>query len=662
MKNISSKQVSNGKLGIVNVSSLLERAFMFLEDYNFINANKYAEKVLDVEPKNADAYLVKLLAENKLAVKENLKTLDNSFSQSENYKKIVKFGTEKLKEELKGYLKIVEYNVEQKRKNVIYNEALSQIKVNNKNSLNLAIDLLNSIIDHRDSQDQIKICQKKISDIELQEQIALSEKTYTEANKCLESANDKIPLYQKALSLYLSIANYKDSAKKIDLCNKKTQEIVKERYDKAILLMNSKDAYSLNGALDIFNQIKEYTDCKDKIEQCNNELENLYLRSYNEAKSLMEKKDLASLKNAKNIFLTITKYKDSKELLAQCEWLIQQLAKEEQEEKNRKIKQERDAKRKRKKIIKIVIAITLVIIIALSVVIVKACNKRKNEKKYGVSNFVVQVVEKTNVGQQNGYLITKVKLYITNNCKVGFDALKGSIIFSNANNNSQLWKGDMSLTGDVEANGDTGIWNLEIKDEDDSLWNVPLEGMNIQLKITSVNFKDYVYKEYDVPYKTIYKGNASWHEVSYQKALNLFNAGNYNKAKELFDCLASYKDSEQYATVCEDKIFCINMENSLYEVAGSSAILPDNYDIYASYSQNQTFYYQSYSYSAFYCDLTVTQEQKNTYLTNFKNKLHYNGFVQVDDNIYKKNSTMISFSNVKEGYVGNYIDYYAWKV
>ena len=45
------------------VRSMLERAGLFLEDKDFGSADEYADKVLDIEPTNADAYLIKLLAQ-----------------------------------------------------------------------------------------------------------------------------------------------------------------------------------------------------------------------------------------------------------------------------------------------------------------------------------------------------------------------------------------------------------------------------------------------------------------------------------------------------------------------------------------------------------------------------------------------------------------------
>ena len=49
--------------GSSSVEPLLKRAFMFLEDREWEEADKYCEKVLDLDPENAQAYLGKLMAE-----------------------------------------------------------------------------------------------------------------------------------------------------------------------------------------------------------------------------------------------------------------------------------------------------------------------------------------------------------------------------------------------------------------------------------------------------------------------------------------------------------------------------------------------------------------------------------------------------------------------
>lgn len=69
-----------------NTAHLIKRMFMFLEDGNWERADEYAEKVLDMDPENGDAYLGKFLAEQKvhniseIGTNEKLMLLQNVIS------------------------------------------------------------------------------------------------------------------------------------------------------------------------------------------------------------------------------------------------------------------------------------------------------------------------------------------------------------------------------------------------------------------------------------------------------------------------------------------------------------------------------------------------------------------------------------------------------
>ena len=76
------------------VSSLLERAEMFLADGDWDKADAYCEKVLDMEPKNGTAYLYKLMAELEIAKRENLKNCTDPFDTSALCEKVFQHGAE----------------------------------------------------------------------------------------------------------------------------------------------------------------------------------------------------------------------------------------------------------------------------------------------------------------------------------------------------------------------------------------------------------------------------------------------------------------------------------------------------------------------------------------------------------------------------------------
>ncbi len=75
---------------------LLKRLFQFLEDGEFDRADEYAERVLDIEPENAEAYLGKTLIDLKLHYRSDLQNLDSTakFTENRNYKKAQRYADE----------------------------------------------------------------------------------------------------------------------------------------------------------------------------------------------------------------------------------------------------------------------------------------------------------------------------------------------------------------------------------------------------------------------------------------------------------------------------------------------------------------------------------------------------------------------------------------
>ena len=71
---------------------LLQRVGLFLEDNEFYRADEYCERILDMEPTNADAYLGKLLVEFRCTTREQLNQCQVSIADSKNYAKIIRFG------------------------------------------------------------------------------------------------------------------------------------------------------------------------------------------------------------------------------------------------------------------------------------------------------------------------------------------------------------------------------------------------------------------------------------------------------------------------------------------------------------------------------------------------------------------------------------------
>ena len=148
--------------GNANTAPLLKRAFMFLEDGDWNSANEYCEKVLDIDPENPSAYLGKLLSELRVRKQESLKDCAEPFDHSKNYQKAVRFGDEKLKTALTGYIENINTRNENARLDGIYTRAKNAMSAaNTERAYKEAARLFESIDEYQDSAVLAQSCYEK---------------------------------------------------------------------------------------------------------------------------------------------------------------------------------------------------------------------------------------------------------------------------------------------------------------------------------------------------------------------------------------------------------------------------------------------------------------------------------------------------------------------
>ncbi len=212
--------VVNGNVG-TDTAPLLKRAFMFLEDGNWSEADAYCEKVLDIEPENAKAYLGKLMAECRVAKKEKLADLMKSIKDRNNFIKAVRFGDDKLKAELDGY----EESIENNRKQGIYDSAKDMMQAaSSQKEYEAAAGEFERILEFKDSKGLAGECHKKA-------EACQKDKIYEDA--ILLMNKNTISDYEEAIETFHSISDWKDADSQIDVCQKKIEEIqTKEESDR----------------------------------------------------------------------------------------------------------------------------------------------------------------------------------------------------------------------------------------------------------------------------------------------------------------------------------------------------------------------------------------------------------------------------------------------
>ena len=140
------------------IAALLKRAALFLEDGDWQNADLYCEKILDKDPENADSYLYKLMAKLQVRNRKDLGTCEESFKDDELYKKILRFGSGALREELDTYLGRINDRIKEKK----YQNAIA---LYNKGKLQRYIEahkLFSSLSNWKDADKWIEKCQLMI--------------------------------------------------------------------------------------------------------------------------------------------------------------------------------------------------------------------------------------------------------------------------------------------------------------------------------------------------------------------------------------------------------------------------------------------------------------------------------------------------------------------
>lgn len=255
-----------------SINSLMERTNLFLEDGDFTNATKYVNRVLDLAPKHAPAYIIQILISKKLTKETELSTLRVSIDDDPRWKKALRFANEQQKQLYLGYAKQIHDNEvydkkqeeekeeQEKEKKLLseYNQALSLIEgksypaallafeklgdyQESKRFLQQCIDEYWKIISARLSDlNQSRLCslQEQVKELTqksniIQENINTQQRAIEEAEKQKTELQAQIRILNEEISslqgLFSSIKKQK-LHHNVDILVKKQREIEQEQF------------------------------------------------------------------------------------------------------------------------------------------------------------------------------------------------------------------------------------------------------------------------------------------------------------------------------------------------------------------------------------------------------------------------------------------------
>ncbi len=202
---------------VPQAAPLLRRAFLFLEDGDWKRADEYAEQVLNLQPENGEAYLVQLLVEQKLHHRSDLAEQETDFAGSNAYKKAMRFGSEELCSELQEARKQVSERYAAK----VYRTTCQALEegMNDSELYRMAAQQFRSIAWYKDSKKKMEMCQDKINFI-------LKDNLLKQGID--EQKKDTLESLEKAVQIFRSIPKWRDADKRCQTCQNR---IDKKRHD-----------------------------------------------------------------------------------------------------------------------------------------------------------------------------------------------------------------------------------------------------------------------------------------------------------------------------------------------------------------------------------------------------------------------------------------------
>lgn len=200
-----------------NTAPLLKRVFIFLEDGDWSSADEYCEKVLDLDPECAQAYLGKLMAELRVRKVDDLANCEQPFDGKDNYHKVMRFGGETLRDTLEGYITKINDRNENARLAGIYNDAANAMsRADSEDAYRSAADRFKSIPGFKDASALAESCLDKA-------EICRKDGIYSSAKSKI--TEDSTASCEEAIQMFQSILGWKDSDEQICACQKRIEEI-----------------------------------------------------------------------------------------------------------------------------------------------------------------------------------------------------------------------------------------------------------------------------------------------------------------------------------------------------------------------------------------------------------------------------------------------------
>ena len=278
--------------GNANTAPLLKRAFMFLEDGDWDSANEYCEKVLDLDPECAEAYLGKLMAELRVKKQESLQDQAEPFDGRNTYQKALRFADDNLKTALAGYIEHINTRNETRRLEGIYTKALHKMtNAYDESTYVEAEKLFRSISHYKDAAALADQCVEKAAICVAREKEAEYISVISKMNSACTELDFKV-----VAAFFERFGDYQDAVQLKNSCLEKAEEARKDT-----VLANGKSKMTGNfipnieSAIKLFESIPGWKDADEQIQICEQKIEELKAKAEADRLERERKKELARI-------------------------------------------------------------------------------------------------------------------------------------------------------------------------------------------------------------------------------------------------------------------------------------------------------------------------------------------------------------------------------
>ena len=217
----------------VETQALVKRAFIFMDDDNVDEAERYLEQALRQDPENSSAYIGKLMIELKVHNMDELSNISSSLKEQKLFQSALKFANDEEKIKLEYCLEVNEKNLATKKQ--VENEHIYVKVLAKKETISSSFDaqniinLLMSIVPYKDSETIIQELEQKKAEFETLERSYMNACVANRKNNIENLKNPDIEKFNRVAEMFEALGDYKD-------CKSLAEEIRRsgvERVEKA---------------------------------------------------------------------------------------------------------------------------------------------------------------------------------------------------------------------------------------------------------------------------------------------------------------------------------------------------------------------------------------------------------------------------------------------